>query len=411
MRIGVNCFLLQRHIGGLRQYFLQLFRELLARDDGDEYVFFWYRHNAEELEHLGTDRWRRHAILLDDQRQVRAHLDRIDLYFCPLPGLYPRPIPRPTVMTLADVQEVFFPEFFSADDRYTRALHFPGSTRMADRVITISEYSRRTIVEHHRLAPERVAAIHLCADERFARGAAIARPPQAALPARFVFYPANVWKHKNHEALLRAIRLLRDERGRRVDLVLTGFATGEDDTLASLVAAHGLGDQVHALGYLDVEEMVHVYLHADLLVFPSLFEGFGIPLVEAMTVGCPIAAANATSIPELTGDAAALFDPTSPAEIAAVIERALDDHAWREALRARGFARARAFSAAAMADRHRAVFREAVRAYTPRDYLWRRWIAAYAHRAQLEWAWRAHRPRSPREWAKAGREWLRDPVG
>ena len=84
----------------------------------------------------------------EDQRQVLAHLDRIDVYFCPLTSLYPWPVPRPTVMTLVDIQAVFYPEFFTAADRYTRELHFPGSTRMADRVITISEFSRRSIIEH-----------------------------------------------------------------------------------------------------------------------------------------------------------------------------------------------------------------------------------------------------------------------
>jgi glycosyltransferase involved in cell wall biosynthesis len=411
MRIGVNCYLLQPHIGGLRQYFLTLFRELLERDDEHEYVFFWYRHNAAELERLGTDRWRRHAVLLEDQRQVLAHLDRIDLYFCPFSALYPRPVPRPTVMTLVDIQEVFYPEFFTPADRYTRELHFPGSTRMADRVITISEFSRRTIVEHHRLPPERVAVVYLCADERYARSAEVARPPAAPLPERFVFYPANLWKHKNHDVLLRALRLLREERGRRVDLVLTGSGQDNGYPLAAMAEAHGLRGQVHALGYLEVEELAYLYRRADMLVFPSLFEGFGIPLVEAMAAGCPVVAARATSIPEVTGDAAELFDPASPAALAAAIERVLVAEAWRETLRVRGLRRAREFSAARMAEGHRAVFREALQAYSPRTFLWRRWVTGYWHRAQLEWRWRSHHGRSFAEWLKAGRHWLEDPAG
>jgi glycosyltransferase involved in cell wall biosynthesis len=411
MRIGVNCFMLQPHIGGLRQYFLTLFRELLERDDEHEYVFFWYRHNAAELEQLGTDRWRRHAVLLEDQRQVLAHLDRIDLYFCPLTALYPRPIPRPTVMTLVDIQEVFYPEFFTPADRYSRELHFRGSTRMSDRVITISEFSRRTLIDHHRLPPARVAVVYLCADERYARSAAVARKPAAPLPARFVFYPANQWKHKNHDVLLRALRLLREERGRRLDLVLTGFGQGDGSPVAAMAEAHGVRDQVHALGYLTVEELAYLYRHADMLVFPSLFEGFGIPLVEAMTVGCPVVAARATSIPEVVGDAAELFDPASPAALAAAIERVADDEGWREALRTRGRRRAREFSATRMADGHRAAFREAAGAYSRRAFLWRRWVEGYRHRARLEWRWRAHHGRTLVEWMKAGRHWLADPAG
>jgi glycosyltransferase involved in cell wall biosynthesis len=411
VRIGVNCYLLQPHIGGLKQYFLTLFRELLERDEEHEYVFFWYRHNAEELERLGTDRWRRHAVLLKDQRHVLNHLDRIDLYFCPFSALYPRPIPRPTVMTLVDIQEVFYPEFFTPADRYTRELHFPGSTRMADRVITISEFSRRTLIEHHRLPPARVKVAYLCADERYARAAEVARPPAAPLPSRFIFYPANLWKHKNHDLLLRALHLLRQERGRRLDLVLTGFGQDAGSPIMTAAQAHGVGDQVHALGYLAVEELAYLYQRTDMLVFPSLFEGFGIPLVEAMAAGCPVVAARASSIPEVASNAAELFDPASPDALAAAIERVADDEARREALRARGFCRARQFSAARMAEEHRATFREAAQAYSPRAFLWRRWVRGYWHRAQLEWRWRAHHERSLAQWLKAGRQWLDDPAG
>lgn len=410
MRIGVNCFLLQPHIGGLKQYFLTLFRELLERDDAHEYVFFWYRHNADELERLGTDRWRRHAVLLDDQRDVLEHLDRIDLYFCPFSALYPRPVPRPTVMTLVDIQEVFYPDFFAPADRYSRELHYPGSTRMADRVITISEFSRQTLIEHHRLPAERVKVAYLCADERFARSAEIARPPAASLPGRFLFYPANLWKHKNHEVLLRALRLLRDERGRRLDLVLTGFGQDAGSPIVAAAETHAVRDQVHPLGYLAVEEMAYLYQRAEMLVFPSLFEGFGIPLVEAMAAGCPVVAARATSIPEVVADAAELFDPASPAALAAAIERVAEDEAWRETLRARGFRRARAFSAARMAEDHRAAFREAAGAYSAPAFVWRRWVTGYWHRARLEWRWRAHHRRTLAQWAKAGRAWLRDPA-
>jgi glycosyltransferase involved in cell wall biosynthesis len=410
VRIGVNCYLLQPHIGGLKQYFLTLFRELLTRDDEHEYVFFWYRHNAAELEQIETDRWRRHAVLLEDQRQVLRHLARIDLYFCPFGALYPRPVPCPSVMTLVDIQEAFYPEFFAPADRYMRALHFPGSTRMADRVITISEFSRRTLIERHRLPPARVKVVHLCGDERYARTAEVARPPAAPLPGRFVFYPANFWKHKNHDVLFQALRLLRRDRGRRLDLVLTGFGQDADTSIMAAAEAHGVRDQVHALGYRSVEELAYLYQRADMLVFPSLFEGFGIPLVEAMAAGCPVVAARATSIPEVVGDAAELFDPVSPAALAAAMERVADDEGWRETLRARGRRRARDFSANRMADGHRAAFQEAAREYSPRAFLWRRWVTGYWHRAQLEWRWRAHHGRSLAQWIEAGRRWLRDPA-
>jgi glycosyltransferase involved in cell wall biosynthesis len=280
---------------------------------------------------------------------------------------------------------------------------------MADRVITISEFSRRTLIEHHRLPAERVKVVYLCGDERYTRSAEVARPPTQRLPERFLFYPANWWPHKNHTILFQALRQLR-RQGRRFDVVLTGFAQDADSPARAAAAENGVEDQVHTLGYRSVEELAYLYQHAQMLVFPSLFEGFGIPLVEAMAVGCPVVAARATSIPEVVGDAAELFDPASPAALSAAIERVADDKAWRETLRARGRSRARQFSASRIADGHRAAFREAAHVYSPRVFLWRRWVTSYWHRAQLEWRWRAHHERTLAQWLKAGRQWLEDPA-
>ena len=105
----MNCFLLRAHIGGLKQYFLTLFNELLQHDAENEYVFFWFAHNEEEPNRLETERWKVNAILLRDQSEIAEYRHRMDLYFCPFGALYPRPLPLPTVVMLADIQEVFYP--------------------------------------------------------------------------------------------------------------------------------------------------------------------------------------------------------------------------------------------------------------------------------------------------------------
>lgn len=397
MRIGVNCYLLQPHIGGLKQYFLTLFRELLEHDRDNEYVFFWFAHNEAELARLGTDAWRRGAVRLADQREVLAHRERIDLYFCPFGALYPRPLPLPTVVTLVDIQEVFHPEFFTAEDRYNRDLHFPSSTRMADGVVTISEFSRQTLVKHHRLDPAKVTVAHLSADARYFRADREGTAPAVPLPRDFVFYPANFWKHKNHDVLLQALRLLRSERGLDVELVLTGFEQPNGYPLAAKAVEHGVEKHVHVLGYVTVEELVYLYRRARLLAFPSLFEGFGIPLVEAMAAGCPVVAANGTSIPEVTGDAAELFDPNSPGALADAIGRLWRDDARRRELVARGRRRAEHFTPAATARAHLDAFTRAVDAYSRGRYLWNRWAFQPYHRARVELRW----------WEHGGRERLR----
>ena len=250
---------------------------------------------------------------------------KIDLYFCPFSALYPRPLPLPTVVTLVDIQEVFYPEFFTDSDRYNRERHFPTSTRMADRTITISEFSPQTLVQHHKLAAGRVVVSYLSADERFSRSATIALLPSSPLPDSFVFYPANFWKHKNHDCLLRALQLLRDQRGLTIHAVCTGFEQPNGYPAICPGFRYGVRAQVHLLGHVEVWEIAHLYRRARMLVFPSLFEGFGIPLVEAMTVGCPIVAAADTSIPEIVGDAAERSDSASPERFAEAIERVWND--------------------------------------------------------------------------------------
>ena len=205
------------------------------------------------------------------------------------------------------------------------------------------------------------------------------------MPNDFILYPANFWKHKNHDALLQALRLLARERNLTIDLVLTGHQVPDGYPVEAKAAEYGIADQVQVLGYVSAAELAYLYRRARMLVFPSCFEGFGIPLVEAMAVGCPIAAADTTSIPEVAGQAALLFDPASPLAIAAAIARLWQDEKLRQELAAAGRREATRFSPARVAEVHRDAFAQAVRDYSLRRYLWNRWLYApyRAGRAEL----------------------------
>jgi glycosyltransferase involved in cell wall biosynthesis len=389
MRIGVNCFPLQANIGGIKQYFFNLFNELLANDSRNEYIFFHFPHNAEELAGLESARWRASAVLLNDQLEVKHHLDQIDLYFCPFGALWPRPLPLPTVVTLVDVQEAFYPQFFAEYDMYNREWHLRGSTHMADRVITISHFSKKTIAQYHKISPCKVTVAHLCADKRYRCASEVARSPRALLPpSDFILYPANYWVHKNHDILLRGLQRLKAEKGLKIDAVFTGYEVPNGYPLAQKTIEYGLDDQIYPVGYVTVEELAYLYLKARMLVFPSLFEGFGIPLVEAMTVGCPIVAAEVTSLPEIGAEAAAYFDPTSVESVAAVIERVWQDETTRQQLIERGRQRSSAFSAAQLASIHLGVFEEATRVYSPVRFMWHNRIYQHYHRWRVQFKYR-----------------------
>jgi len=380
MRVGVNALHLGPAIGGLRQYLESLLPALLEAEPSNDYLVFHSARNAAEIEALVPPGTRARAVRVARAREVRGLADRLDLYFCPFGILDPRPLPVPSVVTLVDVQERYLPELFAPDVHWNRALHFEGSTRQADAVLTISEFSSASIARHHRVPADRIHVAHLCPDPRLL---AAPPPPESfarSLPEGFVLYPANHWRHKNHELLLRAARLLRDERGTVVPLVFTGFEQPNGFPLQAAVREQGLESQTLLLGFVGVPELAHLYRSARALCFPSRFEGFGLPLVEAMALGCPLVAANASSVPEVVGDAAVLFDPQDVRGCAESLRRVLEDGALGQRLAEKGRERARDFTPRRMAAAHLEAFAAATRRFSFPAYLRRRFALDPWHR-------------------------------
>ena len=384
MRIGVNCFTLQAKMGGVKQYFLMLFNWLLEYDFANDYVFFYSEHNSTELAKLRSRRWRLNAKLLSGQKQIEDYFGDIDVYFCPFNSLWPRPTSIASVVTLVDIQEVFFPQFFSRQERYDRAYHYPASTRAADRVVTISEFSKTSIMKHHRVSGAKIIVAHLSADPAYFNAPKIATALDSPIPFDdFIFFPANLWRHKNHETLLRALRLLKD-RGEHVNLVVTGFEMPEGYPLHRKALEYGVADRVHTAGYVTVGQMAYLYGSAKMTVFPSLFEGFGLPPLEAMAVGCPVVVASGTSLPEVCGDAAEYFEPTDSAALAEAISRVRKDHKLRAALVDKGRIRARLFSAEAMARAHLRAFDEASNSYSMLHAQWHKLVYQPYHKWRVD---------------------------
>ena len=223
MKIGVNCYFLRSGIGGLNQYFINLFNELLERDLENHYIFFYFPHNRVELEGLVNKKWKQEAIFLERQNEIRRYLSDQDVYFCLIGGLQPLPLPPiPTVVSLLDVQHLYYPQHFKPFDLFYRDCFFRGSCQIADQIITTSEFSRKTIIQKYRPQPERLLVSYLSPDRRYYQGEKIGKSPSYPLPNEFIFYPANHWFHKNHDSLLKAIQRLKDHEGLSVPVVFTG---------------------------------------------------------------------------------------------------------------------------------------------------------------------------------------------
>ena len=265
----------------------------------------------------------------------RFGVDRLDAIHFPLSVMLPR-VERPAAAaTVHDLQHELYPQFFPRAELLYRRIVYGWTLRRSRLVIAISEHARETLIERAGLTPERVRTIHLGIDHERFRPDGRARDP-------ILLYPANRWPHKNHDRLFEAFGLVRRERS-ELRLVLTG--SGHDRAQ--------LPKGVEARGRVSDDELVELYRSAACLVFPSLYEGFGLPPLEAMACGCPVAVARATSLPEVCGDAAEYFDPLSTEDMAAAILRALEGR-----LVETGLARAASFTWHACARAHDAVYRE-----------------------------------------------------
>jgi glycosyltransferase involved in cell wall biosynthesis len=261
------------------------------------------------------------------------------------------PAPRsrgPSVVTLHDVLHRELPALFSRSERAFRRLAYERAARVATRVVTVSEHSRGQIVERVGIAPEQVVAIHSGVDhERFKP----AGPAESPTPGPFVLYPANLWPHKNHARLIAALA-----RVEGVALVLTGSPSPRLAALHDEARREGV--EMRHLGYVD--DLASLYRGAAALVFPSLAEGWGAPVVEAMACGCPVAASESAAVAEAAGGAALPFPPRDVAAMAAAIRRLATDEGLREEFRGRGLERAAQLTWPTAAARHTEVYSEAL---------------------------------------------------
>jgi glycosyltransferase involved in cell wall biosynthesis len=273
-------------------------------------------------------------------RHLEADVYHSSYYLMPyLPGV-------PTVLTIYDLIPMLFPEYSTARARLLFRLTTSLALRAASHVILISQATRRDLLAAYRFSPEKLTVIPLAADPAFRP----ASPHEVEsvrrkhdLPEDYVLYLGSNKPHKNLVRLIDAFsRIARHTP--RIALVIAGAWDPCYPQARRRVAALELERSVHFLGPVAEEDLRALYSGATAFVFPSLYEGFGLPVLEAMACGTPIACSDASSLPEVAGDAALYFDPTDVEAIAWAFSEILTDPALRENLRAQGLNRASEFS-------------------------------------------------------------------
>ncbi len=358
---------------GLGRYAEILTRALVAAHS-DRYGLFYNRERGVEplvgLEHLpartvalGYKPWRMFVWL---GQLARTDLDRwfpnAELFHATEHLLLPLQT-IPTVLTVHDLIFRRLPQHHKPLNRWYLNLTLPLYCRRADHIIAISECTRRDLVAAYNLPPEKITVIHEAADPRFRPQPAdkvAAVRARYHLPERYLLFVGTIEPRKNLSRLLVAFESLYAE-GLTDALVIVGRRGWLYDDFFARLERSPARDAVIFLGYTPDEDLPAIYAGAQALALPSLYEGFGLPVLEAMACGAPVACSDTSSLPEITGDAALHFAPSDAKSITAVLRRLLRDADLRQALQQRGFEQAAKFSWKRVAAETKAVYEKTLR--------------------------------------------------
>ncbi|HVH29455.1 MAG TPA: glycosyltransferase family 1 protein [Vicinamibacterales bacterium] len=366
MRIGIDARKL--HDFGIGTYIRNLLKQLARLDRETEFVVLVRPADVATVAALGRNfravAERAPNYSLSEQIRIPLALrrERVTLFHAPHYVLPPLVRCR-SVVTIHDCIHLMFPQYLP--NRLALAYARTSivlAARRATRVLTVSESSKRDILRFVDIPADKIDVIYNAYDERFGfepHEADVVRVRERyQLHDEFVLYAGNVKPHKNIERLIEAFYLVRQRGLDHLKLVVIGDEISKYAALRRAVHAHQLHKYVRFLGYLPEETLAVLYRLAGVFVFPSLYEGFGLPPLEAMASGTPVVTSNVSSLPEVAGDAAVLVDPYHPESIADGIERVLCDHSLRRELRAKGLLRARQFSWEASVKRVREIYGE-----------------------------------------------------
>lgn len=339
--------------GGPRTYVLGLLEALLRIDRENEYIVFY-----NDPVHLGrfpaaremvlpgknplTRLWREHVLL-----PLACKRERVDILHCPKSAI-PYFAPCPVVVTLHDLIPIKHPETEKLAARIYWRLQIPIAARRSAFIITDSEHARQEIMADFRVAPEKIRAIMLGFDPAMiesrdaAAGAAVRG--KYGLPADYILYVGTIQPRKNLDTLIEAFSLLKGKGAFAGKLVIVGRKGWLYDRLFSRIRELNLDGEVVFTGFVPDGELPFIYDGARVFVYLSLFEGFGLPPLEAMACGVPVITSNTTSLPEVVGDAGIAVPPMAVEEVAAALLRVLENEETATAMREQGRRRAKSFS-------------------------------------------------------------------
>ena len=359
LRIGIDGRAIYKEIDGIGRYSLNLIRSLASIDSTNQYVIFKNQDVAERLtpaenfrevavrfRHLSL---RSVAYLPLVMRGLDLDVFHAPFFVCPAWGI------KNVIVTVHDLMALTFPGFFggrsNVQEKAAQLYHrvfVPLSIRKARKIIAVSESTKEALIDHLHVKSEKISVIYegvdACFKKAYTGEALEAFRVRKGLPRKYLLYVGNMKPYKNVGLIVSALAILKKKGRLKHKLVMAGRKDRFFPSVYREVEDNQLLDEVIFLDYVSDEELPLLFKNAGMFVFPSASEGFGLPPLEAMSLGVPTIVSNTSSLPEVVGDGALLIDPKDPQNLASGVWKVSEDQVFRRQLADKGIKRSRAFA-------------------------------------------------------------------
>lgn len=274
--------------------------------------------------------------------------EKVDVFFAPSSYIIPAILPKniKSIVTVHDLVSFIFPLKHDKKATIIERIFLKKAIKKADTVLAVSENTKKDVIEKFKIDGSKIKVVYCAAGENFAQVDSrklFEFSAKTNLPKKFFLAVGTIEPRKNYTNLIKAFALL-NKRFEDYNLVIVGKNGWDYEKVFTEIRKNYLHKKVHILGYLSEKSLINLYNLAAGLVFPSFYEGFGIPLLEAIKCSCPVIASNVSSIPEIVGDAGILISPESPEEIYSAMSKLVTNQKFREELKEKGLKRAKKFS-------------------------------------------------------------------